>query len=58
MEFQEIQNKLDSDIAMVLDECPPYPATYDYMKNSIERTFRWAKRCLEAHKNENQSLIH
>ena len=42
---------------MVLDECPPYPATYDYMKNSIERTFRWAKRCLEAHKNENQSLF-
>ncbi len=53
----EIQNKLDSDIAMVLDECPPYPSTHMYMKNSIERTFRWAKRCLDAHKNENQSLF-
>jgi len=53
----EIQNKLDSDIAMVLDECPPYPSTHEYMKNSIERTFRWAKRCLDAHNNENQSLF-
>ena len=36
----EIQNKLDSDIAMSFDECPPYPATYEYMKNSVERTLR------------------
>ena len=53
----EIQNKLDSDIAMSFDECPPYPATYEYMKNSVERTLRWAKRCKSAHKNEMQSLF-
>ena len=53
----EIQNKLDSDIAMSFDECPPYPVTYDYMKKSVERTLRWAKRCKEAHKNERQSLF-
>lgn len=53
----EIQNKLDSDIAMSFDECPPYPATYEYMKASVERTLRWAKRCKEAHKNERQSLF-
>ena len=53
----EIQNKLDSDIAMSFDECPPYPATYDYMKKSVERTLRWAKRCKDAHKNERQSLF-
>ena len=40
----EIQNKLDSDIAMSFDECIPYPATYEYCKNSVERTLRWAKR--------------
>ena len=53
----EIQNKLDSDIAMSFDECPPYPVTHDYMKKSVERTLRWAKRGKDAHKNERQSLF-
>ena len=53
----EIQNKLDSDIAMSFDECPPASASYEYLKNSIERTLRWAKRGQLAHKNENQSLF-
>lgn len=52
-----IQNKLDSDIAMCFDECPPASASYDYLKNSIERTIRWAERCKKAHKNEMQSLF-
>jgi len=45
----EIQNKLGPDIMMALDECPPFPATHDYMKASVERTSRWAERCLKAH---------
>ncbi|TQS74668.1 tRNA guanosine(34) transglycosylase Tgt [Ornithinibacillus gellani] len=45
----EIQNILGSDIMMAFDECPPYPASHDYMKASVERTSRWAERCLEAH---------
>lgn len=53
----EIQNKLGADIIMSFDECPPYPATYEYMKNSVERTLRWAKRGQEAHKNEKQALF-
>lgn len=53
----EIQNKLDSDIAMSFDECIPYPASYEYAKASTERTIRWAKRGKEVHKNENQSLF-
>ena len=53
----EIQNKLDSDIAMSFDECIPYPATYEYCKNSIERTLRWAKRGKDAFNNERQSLF-
>src|SRR5574344_1856811 len=40
----QIQNKLDSDIAMSFDECIPYPATYDYTKKSTDRTLRWAIR--------------
>ncbi len=53
----EIQNKLDSDIAMSFDECPPASASYAYLKQSIERTLRWAKRGKLAHKNENQMLF-
>lgn len=53
----EIQNKLDSDIAMSFDECPPASATYEYMKNSIERTLRWAKRGKKVHSNPRQSLF-
>src|SRR6476646_1845483 len=41
----EIQAALDSDIAMVLDECVPYPCEYDYAAQSAELTTRWAKRC-------------
>jgi len=52
-----IQNKLDSDIAMSFDECIPYPATYDYCKNSVERTLRWAKRGKAVFNNERQSLF-
>lgn len=53
----EIQNKLDSDIAMSFDECPPYPVTHEYMEKSIERTLRWAKRGKKVHSNERQSLF-
>lgn len=53
----EIQNKLDSDIAMSFDECPPASASYEYLKSSIERTLRWAKRGKMVHKNENQMLF-
>ena len=53
----EIQNKLDSDIAMSFDECIGYPAKYDYVKQSVERTLRWAKRGKDAHKNDKQALF-
>jgi len=53
----EIQNKLGADIIMSFDECPPYPATHEYMKNSVERTLRWAKRGKDAHSNPNQALF-
>lgn len=53
----EIQNKLLSDIMMSFDECPPYPATYEYMKDSVERTLRWAKRGLDAHQNPDKQAL-
>ncbi|MBP3596346.1 MAG: tRNA guanosine(34) transglycosylase Tgt [Clostridia bacterium] len=46
----EIEEALGADIIMAFDECCPYPSTYEYTKNSMERTTRWAKRCKEAHK--------
>lgn len=54
----EIQNALGSDIMMAFDECPPFPATHEYAKQSLERTTRWAERCLKAHENtQNQALF-
>jgi len=44
----EIQATLGSDIAMVLDECPPWPCEYEYAARSLEMTHRWAKRCKAA----------
>ena len=52
-----IQEKIGSDIAMSFDECIPYPSSYDYCKDSMERTLRWAKRGLEAHTREDQALF-
>ncbi len=53
----EIEEALGADIIMSLDECIPYPVTYQYAKKSTERTLRWAKRGLEAHKREDQALF-
>src|SRR4051794_41964453 len=43
----QIQAALGSDVAMVLDECPPWPCERDYAARSLEMTIRWAKRCKE-----------
>lgn len=53
----EIQNKLGSDIAMSFDECPPASASKAYLRQSIERTVRWAKRGKEVHNNPDQALF-
>ncbi|MFK4784888.1 tRNA guanosine(34) transglycosylase Tgt [Fusobacterium sp. MFO224] len=46
----EIQNNLGSDIVMLFDECPPGQSSREYLIPSIERTTRWAKRCVTYHK--------
>lgn len=54
----EIQNALGADIIMAFDECAPYPAEHDYCLKSLERTSRWAERCLKAHQRpEEQALF-
>ena len=54
----EIEEALGADIIMAFDECCPYPSTYEYTKNSMERTTKWAKRCKQAHTNtEKQALF-
>ena len=44
-ESMTIQSNLASTIAMAFDECPPHPATREYMQNSVDRTTRWLERC-------------
>ncbi|HBV97048.1 MAG: queuine tRNA-ribosyltransferase [Peptococcaceae bacterium BICA1-7] len=53
----EIQEALGSDIAMAFDECAPYPSTHEYALRAVERTTRWARRCKEAHRREDQALF-
>ncbi len=53
----EIQNKLDSDIAMSFDECVGFPHTREYVEKSVERTLRWAKRGKDVFNNPRQSLF-
>lgn len=53
----EIQNALGADIMMAFDECPPFDADYNYMKQSVERTSRWAERCLKAHSRSHDQAL-
>jgi queuine tRNA-ribosyltransferase len=53
----EVENALGADIIMAFDECPPYPATREYLKESLERTTRWARRCKEAHRRPHDQAL-
>lgn len=53
----EIEEALGADIIMAFDECTAYPAEYAVVKNAMERTHRWAKRCKNAKKREDQALF-
>ncbi|NNJ70808.1 MAG: tRNA guanosine(34) transglycosylase Tgt [Kiritimatiellales bacterium] len=56
-ESMEIQRKLGSDIAMVFDECPPYPCDKDYACQAVRRTLDWAAICREAARAEGQLVF-
>lgn len=51
------EEDLGADIIMAFDECVKYPETYEYTKQSMERTTRWAQRCKKAHVTKNQALF-
>jgi len=51
----EIQQNLGSDIAMVLDECPPSDCEPERLRRAVERTVRWAERCRRHHTRSDQA---
>jgi queuine tRNA-ribosyltransferase len=53
----QVQQDLGSDIAMVFDECSPYPCDYAQAKLAMERTHRWAQRSKNAHTRPDQALL-
>ena len=53
----EIEEALGADIIMAFDECVEYPASYEYTKQSMERTTRWAKRCKDSHKTIDKQAL-
>jgi queuine tRNA-ribosyltransferase len=53
----EVQEALGADIIMAFDECIPYPAEEEYVRQSTERTVRWTQRCLAAKKRDDQALF-
>jgi len=53
----DIEMALGADIAMAFDECVGYPMEYDYTQKAMERTSRWAERCLRAHHRADQALF-
>ncbi len=55
--LMDVQMALDSDIAMVFDQCSPYPSTRYEIKIAEERTFQWAKKSLAYHQSKSQSLF-
>ncbi|MBL1179170.1 tRNA guanosine(34) transglycosylase Tgt [Pantanalinema sp. GBBB05] len=52
-----IQNALGADVIMAFDECPPYPASREAVIDATERTYRWLKRCIQAHERSDQALF-
>ena len=52
-----IQNNLGADIIMSFDECPPFHSDYKYMKQSVDRTIRWAERGKAAHQRPDEQAL-
>jgi queuine tRNA-ribosyltransferase len=53
----EIQNNLGADVIMAFDECPPANAGKEAIEAATDRTYRWLKRCINAHAREDQALF-
>jgi len=57
VEAMAIQRALGSDVAMVFDECPPFPCTRDRMAVSLERTRKWAETCRVQPRADGQQIF-
>ena len=53
----KIEENIGADIIMAFDECCPYPSSYEYTKQSMERTTRWAQRCKDAHTTTDKQAL-
>jgi queuine tRNA-ribosyltransferase len=53
----KVQQNIGADVCMALDDVPHYGKERDYIEKSMNRTFDWAKRCIESHKDKNQKLF-
>ena len=56
-ENMRIQELIGADIAMQLDQCPPYPAERSFVERAVDLSSAWARRCLAAHTREDQTLF-
>ncbi len=56
-EVMEVQKALGADIIMTFDECAPYPATRDYVLNSVKLTSAWARKCLESKDQDSRQAL-
>ncbi len=56
-ESMRIQRALDSDVVMIFDECTPYPATEQEVRDSMELSLRWAERSRRAHEGSDAALF-
>ena len=52
-----IQNALGADVIMAFDECPPADASKEQVQAATDRSYRWLKRCIEAHQNKEQQAL-
>ena len=53
----EVQENIGADVCMALDECVPYPSSYEYTRASVDLTTRWAERCKAAKKSDASLLF-
>lgn len=56
-ESMAMQNAFGADVMMAFDECPPYPTTYEYARQSLDKTHRWLGECFEHHARPDEQAL-
>jgi tRNA-guanine transglycosylase len=52
-----VQEKIGADMFFAFDECTSPLSSYEYTKNAVDRTTRWAKRCIDAKTRDDQAMF-